>query len=751
MTIADLAPGQRRSATDNQSGGAGTHRPVRVPAQVSSALWAVAACLVAAYGTTSLVIVTNATGNASGVVWLPTFPDWYYAVSQALYLPFGWWFALLSPLQAWRGVDFTTFAWVSRAPFISGAVAAVASWLAPNGKRTQVAVMAFVGTAVAICVGATGALALAHLGVRDAVESAAREAGPWGPILLFALMAAQVVPTPIPTVAITLAGGLLYGVAAGTAIAWSGAMVAATVSFLLGRWFGRPVVSRLGGSRALESVDRWTSRGAFRAVLVSRLVPAVSFRAASLASGLLPIGLPSFLLATGIGQLPATVAYAALGASVVSDAGSVSWAAGGVGVVAGLSWLARAWFSAGKDVRSAWLGRLSRVSSSVRFRLGASAAMIALLAWRLGAGQIGEAVKGSDYRWLGAGAVATVAALLVSAWKWQFLLRATRVIVPIGTVFEAYLVGQFFNNVLPSSIGGDVARAHVVARVSGNLATVAGTIVGERLIAGIALVATALAALAASPSLAGTVGDSVGVTAIVFACLTIVGGVPSLRTRVVRALGTQGWRAAVARSIEALSATLSDTSVVMPVLALSVVFQGLVIAVAWTGFRAVGAEVPIDATVALIPVISAIQLLPVSVGGFGVREGAYVVLFGACCATPAPMAVAASLAFAGIVGVVSLSGGILFAFRGREPAPTLFPEVRALADAIRTVERETWFDADWLWTFAEGMRAAGRTTEQTIAAIRRQRDANRLPLRSRVYRRAQLTWRAFDLRRLTQR
>jgi hypothetical protein len=100
---------------------------------------------------------------------------------------------------------------------------------------------------------------------------------------------------------------------------------------------------------------------------------------------------------------------------------------------------------------------------------------------------------------------------------------------------------------------------------------------------------------------------------------------------------------------------------------------------------------------------------------------------------------------------VSLSGGILFAFRGRETAPPLFPEVRALADAIRTVERETWFDADWLWTFAEGMRAAGRTTEQTIAAIRRQGDANRLPLRSRVYRRAQLTWRAFDLRRLTQR
>lgn len=700
---------------------------------------------------TSLVVVMNATGNASGVVWLPSFPDWYYAASTALYRPFRWWFALLTPLQAWPGVDFTTFAWVSRAPFLSGAVAAVAVWLAPNGKRVPVAVVAFAGTAVAISAGAMGALALAHFGVRDAVETAAREAGPWGPMLLFALMAAQVIPTPVPTVAITLASGLLYGVPSGVAISWSGAMVAAAVSFLLGRWFGRPVVSRLGGSRALDSIDQWSRQGVFRAVLVSRLVPAVSFRAVSLASGLLPIGLPSFLLATGIGQLPATVAYAALGASVVSEAGSFSWAAGGVGVVAGLTWVARAWLSAGQVARAAWSARFRSVTSSVRFRLGASAAMIALLAWRLGAGQIGEALKGADYRWLGAGALATVAALLVSALKWQILLRAAGVTVPIGAVFEAYLVGQFFNNLLPSNVGGDVARAHVVARASGNLATVAGTIVGERLISGVALVATALAALATSPSLAGSVGDTVGSTALVFACLTIACAVPSLRSRAVRALGTKGWRAAVARSINALGATLSHTSVVMPVFALSMVFQGLVIAVAWTGFRAVGVEILIDATVALIPVISAVQLLPVSVGGLGVREGAYVVLFGACCATPAPMAVASSLAFAGIVGVVSLSGGVLFAIRGRETTPTIFPGVRELADVIRTVERETWFDADWLWTFAEGMRAAGRTPEQTIAAIRRQGDSNRLPARTRLYRRAQLAWRALDLRRLTDR
>jgi hypothetical protein len=224
--------------------------------------------------------------------------------------------------------------------------------------------------------------------------------------------------------------------------------------------------------------------------------------------------------------------------------------------------------------------------------------------------------------------------------------------------------------------------------------------------------------------------------------LTVACALPTVRTRVVRLLGTAGWRGAVARAIDGLGSTFARPSVVLPVFALSVVFQALVIAVAWFGFRAVGADVPLDATIALIPVISAIQLLPLSVGGLGVREGTYAVLFGACCGTAAPVAVAASLTFAGIVGFVSLAGGVRFALQGRQLKHMAFAETRELEDAIRQVERETWFDADWLWTFAYGMQAAGRSPEQTINAIRRQGDANRLPPRKRLVRRVQLLGRS---------
>src|SRR5262249_57509704 len=61
--------------------------------------WLLAAGLVAlSYFCTSLVVVVNARGNATGIVWLPSFPSGYYLFSHWLYCPFQWYFALLPPL-----------------------------------------------------------------------------------------------------------------------------------------------------------------------------------------------------------------------------------------------------------------------------------------------------------------------------------------------------------------------------------------------------------------------------------------------------------------------------------------------------------------------------------------------------------------------------------------------------------------------------------------------------------------------------
>ena len=55
----------------------------------------------------------------------------------------------------------------------------------------------------------------------------------------------------------------------------------------------------------------------------------------------------------------------------------------------------------------------------------------------------------------------------LSSWKWQMLLRADGVRVPLGSLLASYLIGSFFNLFLPSSIGGDSYRVVDASRHGG--------------------------------------------------------------------------------------------------------------------------------------------------------------------------------------------------------------------------------------------------------------------------------------------
>jgi uncharacterized membrane protein YdjX (TVP38/TMEM64 family) len=143
-------------------------------------------------------------------------------------------------------------------------------------------------------------------------------------ILTSLLMILQSLAAPIPAVPITLANGLIYGPWLGALISWSSAEVAAAICFLLARSLGRPFVARLFSSRALTRVDAFCERDGLRAILVLRLIPYVSFDVVSYAAGLTSMALLPFLVATGIGQAPATLVYSWAGARLADDV-STAW------------------------------------------------------------------------------------------------------------------------------------------------------------------------------------------------------------------------------------------------------------------------------------------------------------------------------------------------------------------------------------------------------------------------------------------
>lgn len=150
--------------------------------------------------------------------------------------------------------------------------------------------------------------------------------GFWAPLISALLMIFQSVIAPFPAFVITFTNGLLFGMWWGALLSWSSAMVGAAICFYLARLFGRPLVEKMVGETNLEFIDSFFQKFGRYAVFLARLIPVISFDAVSYASGLTAIGFWEFFIATGIGQLPATIVYSYLGQSMTGTVRIIFWA-----------------------------------------------------------------------------------------------------------------------------------------------------------------------------------------------------------------------------------------------------------------------------------------------------------------------------------------------------------------------------------------------------------------------------------------
>lgn len=136
--------------------------------------------------------------------------------------------------------------------------------------------------------------------------------GPWGPLLLLLLMVLAVVVGPIPTLPVSAASGLAFGMLQGTFIAVVGAGVGALVAFWSSRILARDYFRRKLSGHPVFAADA-PQRTLFWGILLTRLVPLFSFALISYAAGLTSVTTWRFLVASVIGMLPMTFVFAGLG------------------------------------------------------------------------------------------------------------------------------------------------------------------------------------------------------------------------------------------------------------------------------------------------------------------------------------------------------------------------------------------------------------------------------------------------------
>ncbi|PXX92563.1 TVP38/TMEM64 family protein [Marinobacter vulgaris] len=146
----------------------------------------------------------------------------------------------------------------------------------------------------------------------DALSGWLNGQGVWGPVFLFLMMVLAVVVGPIPTLPVSAASGLAFGVLAGTLLAATGALTGALIAFSVARILGREALREKLSSNPVFASDgsQWLL---FWMVFLTRLIPLFSFALISYAAGVTAIHGWRFALASFLGMLPMTFVFAGLG------------------------------------------------------------------------------------------------------------------------------------------------------------------------------------------------------------------------------------------------------------------------------------------------------------------------------------------------------------------------------------------------------------------------------------------------------
>ena len=257
----------------------------------------------------------------------------------------------------------------------------------------------------------------------------------------------------------------------------------------------------------------------------------------------------------------------------------------------------------------------------------------------------------------------------ISVWRWNRLLRAQHIDVEPRRLTESIWVSMFFNNFLPSNIGGDVVRIADTAPAAGSKTLATTVILVDRVLGLIALVIIASSgALVASmlgvhvPGarwlwLVSALAAAAAISVITMPHL--VGVIVGHALVPVRALNRPWVTERAQRLEDAVIRFRKAPSAVAGAFAGAIVVQITIVAFYLLTAKGLSVPLPIFLGAVLIPVSLVVQMAPVSINGFGVREAVFAFFFRRF-GLPIEAAVALSLVSTGLVMALSLVGGVLF-------------------------------------------------------------------------------------------
>ena len=269
-------------------------------------------------------------------------------------------------------------------------------------------------------------------------------------------------------------------------------------------------------------------------------------------------------------------------------------------------------------------------------------------------------------------AIMPIPLVFASCLKWKLLLEYRDIIVNIISLCKYYTIGFFFNNFLPSSIGGDTARSYLVGAKIGSQSESLAAVVLERLSGLFTLVALAILGFALTPAVHDDLLVAGCILILAGGCI-VIGAVIWMPPRLIAPI--EGWAlklpvfgrvmALFIKMRTAMQGFWQKPKVVWLTLLYSLGYHALTVLNVYVSAIVLGIDVQFIHLCAVTPIILAIAALPTTPGSLGVWEWAYSILL-----LPIGAAFEEGLAIAlllrGQLLFASLLGGFLYMLEKRQ-------------------------------------------------------------------------------------
>jgi len=305
-------------------------------------------------------------------------------------------------------------------------------------------------------------------------------------------------------------------------------------------------------------------------------------------------------------------------------------------------------------------------------KLSVSIILLAILFSRIDVRRLWGTARLASVPWLLAALMIYGVSILASTWRWKLLLDAQDVPFRKRRLLGSFLVATFFNNFLPSNIGGDVIRIGDTARAAGSKTLATTVVLADRVLGLMALVLVAAVGATAAGRLHPAAAPIWPVWLWAGFLLGAAASAPAVLApdgfgRLLQPLTVfhPEW---VGDRIEKLTGALSRFREQPGALAQCFFWAVFVQATMVVFYFAVAYALHLDVALSdlgvVVPISFVVQMLPVSVNGFGVREATFSFYFNRI-GHPIESALLVSLVAQALIMLSSLTGAAVYVWRSK--------------------------------------------------------------------------------------